>query len=457
MKPIKTSNPAVHPIPPSVPNRTGRYLSLGWLLRPGAGRSFGRSARWGVRLSGFLVGAALLHGVAEAQTGVAKAIRSPVTVVSSEANDQLLYFTSTSLLADDQRILYLSDRTGQPNIFLRDLRTGQDRQLTANIEGFLKSYVYFDGLPYRGLGRASVSVDARRGVVYFLQGRKVCAVDTNGVQRVLAEYPLGQMTAFTQVSADGTRLCVPTTDAAALDGDRQLKSKPDYDIDARVQQEKLSSYLRVYDTATGTEVSCERVTNAWVTHVQFSPRDNKLILYNHEWCADSGVRRMWLWDGRQQKRLRTEGEGRSQADWTCHEMWERDGSAIIYHGSYHNGPAYVGRVKPDGSDRMEIALPKDWKRYGHFTVGQPGWLVTDGCYAEPGDAATFGGSWISVLQVDWAAGRYDWQILCRHGSSWSSQDSHPHPIFSHAADAVYFTSEAKGKRNICKVAVPGRP
>jgi oligogalacturonide lyase len=119
-------------------------------------------------------------------------IRPPATVVSSEANGQLLYFTSTSLLADDQRIVYLSDRTGQPNIFLRDLRTGKDKQLTFNTEGFLKSYVYFDGLPYRGLGRASVSVDAQRGVVYFIQGRKICAVDTNGVQRVLAEYPLAR-------------------------------------------------------------------------------------------------------------------------------------------------------------------------------------------------------------------------------------------------------------------------
>jgi hypothetical protein len=111
--------------------------------------------------------------------------------------------------------VFLSDRTGQPNIFLRDLKTGREKQLSFNTAGFLKSYVYFDGTPYHGLGRASVSLDAERGVVYFLQGRKICAVDTNGTQRVLAEYPEGQMTAFTHVSADGTRLCVPTTDARA--------------------------------------------------------------------------------------------------------------------------------------------------------------------------------------------------------------------------------------------------
>jgi oligogalacturonide lyase len=378
----------------------------------------------------------------------------PTFLTSSTANDQLLYFTSTSLLADDQHLVFLSDRTGQPNIFLRDLKTGRERQLTSNTEGFLKSYVYFDGAPYRGLGRASVSLDPAHGVVYFLQGRQICAVDTNGTQRVLAEYPEGQMTAFTHVSADGTRLCVPTTDARALDDDKQLNGKPPYDIDRRVQDENLCSYLRVYDTATGKEILCERVPKAWITHVQFSPLDHTLILYNHEWCADPGIRRMWLWDGHRHLRLRPEGDGRSRTDWTCHEMWERDGSAIIYHGGFANGPSYIGRVKPDGSGQVEIALPKAWNRYGHFTVGRPGWLVTDGCYTKPDEAAKSGGAWISVLQVDWAARAYIWQPLCQHGSSWRSQDAHPHPIFNHASDRLLFTSDKTGKRAVYCVPVP---
>ncbi|MEI8289340.1 MAG: oligogalacturonate lyase family protein [Verrucomicrobiota bacterium] len=378
----------------------------------------------------------------------------PVCLTASpQANDQLLYFTSTSLLADDQHLVFLSDRTGHPNIFLRDLATQQDRQLTFNAEGSLKSYVYFDGQPYRGFGRASVSVDPQRGIVYYLQGRQICAVDTNGARRVLAEYPAGQMTAFTHVSADGTRLCVPTTDARALDGDTQLKGKPGYNIDARVQQENLSSYLRVYDTATGKELLCERVPKVWITHVQFSPRDSRLILYNNEWPADCGIRRMWLWDGKQHIRLRTEGGGRSRSDWTCHEMWERDGSAIIYHGTYTNGPGYIGHINPDGTSLAEIVLPATWKRYGHFTVGRPGWLVTDGCY-EQADDPPGSGAWISILHMDWQSKQYDWYPLCRNGSSWKSQDAHPHPIFNHAANAVCFTSDKTGKRAIYQIEVP---
>lgn len=60
-----------------------------------------------------------------------------------EANEQLLYFTSTSLTTDDRRLVFISNRTGHPNLFDRDLVTGAERQLTHNAEGHLKSYVYF--------------------------------------------------------------------------------------------------------------------------------------------------------------------------------------------------------------------------------------------------------------------------------------------------------------------------
>lgn len=374
------------------------------------------------------------------------------------ANEQLLYFTSTSLLKDDRHLIFLSDRTGNPNIFMRDLKTGKERQLSNNKDGILKSYVYFDGIPYKGLGKASMSLDPDKGLVYYLQGRDIMVVDTSGVERKLGEYPSGQMTAFTHISADGSRLCVPTTDARALDGDKMLKGKPDYDIDKRVQDENLSSYLRVFDTKTGKEIQCERVRKGWITHVQFSPVNNRLILYNYEYTADSGTRRMWLWDGKKHIQLRDEADGRSRYDWTCHEMWQRDGKAIIYHGNYDKGPAYIGKINSDGSGRVEITLPAGWKRYGHFTVGDSGILVSDGCYAQPDDKqypndSNWAGMWICLLKVDWEQKHIQWVPLCRSGSSWRSQDEHPHPIVNHSSTFVFFTSDKEGKRAVYQVPV----
>lgn len=368
-----------------------------------------------------------------------------------DSNEQLLYFTSTSLTSDDGRIVFISDRTGQPNLFDRDLLSGHERQLTANTEGYLKSYVYFDGTPYCGFGKASTSFHDPSGTLFYIQGREIRKIEATGKETTIACYPAGQMTAFTHVSADGKRLCVPTTDEAALDGEKQLSRRPGYNIDERVQKEGLASYLRVYDTSTGEEILCDRVSKCWITHVQFSPVDSDLILYNHEWPSDCGVRRMWLFDGRSHRRLRTEYDGRSRDDWTCHEMWERDGSAIIYHGEFADGRPYIGRVKPDGSNLQEIALKTGCKRYGHFTVGDPNVLVTDGYYQAEGDRDTKGGDWICRLDVNWEESDIQWSPLCRNSSSWNSQDAHPHPIIDHSSKYVYFTSDMDGKRAVYRM------
>lgn len=382
-------------------------------------------------------------------------ITSPQRVTADAgSNDQLLYFTSSSLTADDSRLVFLSDRSGHPNIFDRNLRTGEERQLSFNAEGSLKSYVYFNGTPYVGLGRASVSLHAESGTVYYLQGREIRKITAEGKETTLAEYPADQMTAFTHVSSDGKLLCVPTVDARALEGSAIGPGvyKPSYDIDQRVQDESLSSYLRVYDTETGREIACEKIFRGWVTHVQFCPTNPALILYNHEWPSDCGVRRVWLWDGKSHRQLRSEGEGRSRNDWACHEMWTRDGKSVIYHGKYAGGPTFVGRVWPN-EDRppVEISLPMGWNRYGHFTMGDDNTLVSDGyyCLDETDTGKTC--PWISRLDVDWKAKQITWTPRCRQDSSWDSQDSHPHPIFNHAGDQIYFTSDFEGKRAVYSV------
>ena len=162
---------------------------------------------------------------------------------------------------------------------------------------------------------------------------------------------------------------------------------------------------------------------------------------------------MWLFDGSKHMRLRTVDKGRSKDDWTCHEMWERDGSAIIYHGKYANGSPYIGSVRPDGSGLMETTLKTGCNRYGHFTVGKPNVLVTDGYYEQEGDRNTWGGDWISRLDVNWGNGDIRWTPLCRSGSSWKTQDAHPHPIIDHASSFVYFTSDVDGKRAVYRIAL----
>lgn len=384
---------------------------------------------------------------------------------------QLLYFTCSSLSMDDGRLYMISDRDGHPNVWVRHLKTGDESMLTANTGGELKSYVYFTGTQDRGLGKASVCLDPHRDIVYFIQDDKICKVGLDGRITVLNTVPDHRMTAFTHVSDDGRLLCVPMTDGRCLDFDPEtegsgLDKRPVYDIDGRVQDENLSSYLCVYDTATGRQLYERRVPRCWITHVQFNPVDPEIIMFNHEWSSfDCGIRRIWLYNHITDEVTRVRVEGcdtlgctggyhRRAADWVCHEMWSDDGKFIIYHGGYADGPAMVGRYEMATCRYWEIALPEEYNAYGHFTMDHSQILCCDGYFkftdeqkpvrensTDNGpDPHKKDGEYISRVVPDWENGRLDWIPLCKHNSDWMGQDAHPHPIYSHGGDRIYFNA-----------------
>lgn len=397
-------------------------------------------------------------------------------------NTQLLYFTCSSLSRDDRRIYLLSDRSGSPNVWVRDLLTGEETILTDNRRGCLKSYVYFDGTEGQGLGKASVSLDSENDRIYYIQDDAICCVGLDGEIRVLNQVPDRRMTAFTHVSADGKWLCVPMTDGRCLDFDPEtegsgLDKRPVYNIDGRVQEENLSSYLCVYDTESGALLYEKRVPKCWITHVQFNPCNPEQIMFNHEWaCFDCGIRRIWLYDHGTDTvtRVRTEGTDtlgapkgypRSRGDWVCHEMWSDDGKNIVYHGGYENGPAMVGRYELATRRYWEIALPDDYDAYGHFTMDHRGNLVCDGYFKYPWETkkvwenSTDNGpdphkkdaEYICKVLPRWESGELVWIPLCKHASDWLGQDAHPHPIYSHSGDRIFFNSRSGRTVNIYAV------
>jgi hypothetical protein len=249
---------------------------------------------------------------------------------------------------------------------------------------------------------------------------------------------------------------VPSTDKRTLDGDFPDNKPTVFKPDERVQAENLASRISIYNTETGKLMARTEVLRGWVTHVQFPPDIADVVLYNHEWASHSGVRRMWIWDGESHRPVRNAESGRSADDWVCHEMYTRNGGYIIYHGGYPDGVCVVGRCDPDIGLFSEVALPDGCKRYGHFTMGNGDWLVTDGYYQQSDDPPPpgWGGQWIALLKPDWQSGEIEWRPICRHGSRWRQQDDHPHPVFNHAGDAVFFTSDVTGVRNIYRVEAP---
>ena len=373
-------------------------------------------------------------------------MKTPEIVVGSDDYDcQLLYFTSPSLSNDDKLLFYICNKNSSPNIYVYDLTTGKNVQLTRNNNGYMKSYVYFDGDQGKGLAKAGIALNTANNEIFYIQDNLLMTVSLVKQPRVLAEIPDNQVTAYIHVNNDGTMLCVPTTDARALEYDCLLDGNPPYNIDARVQSEKLSSALRIYDTQKGELLMREEINKAWITHVQFSPIDSKIILFNHEWPSfDCGIRRMWIFDGKNHKPVRNILEKRN--DWVCHEIWSHDGKYIVYHGIYENGIPFIGRFEMDTNEIIEIPLPDTYTNYGHFTISKHMDFVSDGYYNENGKAG-----YISVQHVDWNNAAIYWEPLCQHRSSWKNQDTHPHPIYSNNSDYIYFSSDMSGSIKIYRV------
>lgn len=393
-----------------------------------------------------------------------------IQVTRGDKNDQLLYFHSASFLKDGSGFVFIRTEGQSSNIMLHNLETGNEKALTRFKDKYMKSYIYYDGDPESGLGKASVTFDPESSLVYFLYGRKICSVDLEGDIREIAELPSGQITAYCAVSHDGSRLCVPTTDAEALQTTGIEDSRP-FSIDRKIRISNLRSYLRIYEIRTGNLLDCQTVPGAWITHVAFSPVNADTILYNHEWAAyDMGIRRMWIWEGTRHIRLRKEAGMRTKRDFVCHEVWERKGDFIIYHGRYQNGSCFIGRVDPLGYNAAEIEFPPHFSREGHFTQGKNGFFVTDGFYENRQlperirlkinrtlkKEINFYGIYITLVKVDWENRRLEWIPLCRHGSDWSAQDSHPHPIINNLNNDIYFNSNRKGRNSIYRVEAPSR-
>ncbi|MBR6180564.1 MAG: group II intron reverse transcriptase/maturase, partial [Prevotella sp.] len=231
--------------------------------------------------------------------------------------------------------------------------------------------------------------------------------------------------------------------------------------------------------STGALLYEKEVPLCWITHVQFNPADPELIMFNHEWPSfDCGIRRIWLHDHRSDTIVRIRKEGadtsgntggheRRGADWICHEMWTDDGGTIIYHGGYADGPALVGKYELASQRYWEIALPEDYNAYGHFTMDHQQNLCCDGYFKFPDDIKAIrenstdngpdphkkDGEYISRVVPHWEKGRLEWIPLCKHSSDWLGQDAHPHRIYSHAGNTVFFNSRSGRYVKVYKVSV----
>ncbi|MCR8630372.1 oligogalacturonate lyase family protein [Paenibacillus radicis (ex Xue et al. 2023)] len=368
-------------------------------------------------------------------------------LTSLPGNHHHLYFTSSSFTANNRQVLFISDMVqGNPNLYKLSLEDGETVQLSDNRNGIMKSYVYYDGKAYQGLAKASPSYSAATNRLLYIQDHKVILIDVETLEsEMVYALPAHVMTGFTHLSACGRYACIPYLSSEAFEVG---SGNPFTLIRDRVADRRLESKVLVIDMQTGVAEPYFS-HQGWITHVQFHPEDHRTILFNHE--GGMVDQRIWLYRNGRIEKVRDQSN-QSNSLWVCHEMWSKDGSTILYHGtrgipndpsmkrneSTEHAASFVGTANLSDGTYSEIEFPQHMTAYGHFTVGNDlDLLLTDGII----DAQS-----IHLCRTDWLSGQLTYERICHHHSSFTVQDVHPHPIFSHDDRYVLFSSDAHNER-----------
>ena len=339
-----------------------------------------------------------------------------------------LYFTSTSFVGDGaERLIISSDRLGQRAYFLLDLPDAKLVQVTD-----------MSDTPF-----SSACLDPA-GRLFAFRGNSLMVVD---LQTLAAEelyrVPEGFGLALPTCTADGAYVAFAYREQLAV----STESGRIYSTMAeRYYQHPACVVMRV-DTHSGEAVAAwgER---AWISHVCIHPTRPDLIVFCHE--GGSNVQqRMWTVDLTERRAREAQPLFRQHLrESCCHEYFTREGEVgcqviVDSEGESLNFNCFI---RPDGTWLRQFLLPGP--RPGHIQSNADNTLIIgDRAHLSPDDRD--GGAFMSLIRHE--HGRGVVARLCRHDTSWATQISHPHPIFSPDDRRGLFSSDAGGACNVYMV------
>jgi oligogalacturonide lyase len=306
-----------------------------------------------------------------------------------------------------QRLIFVSNRTGTPQIFAEERSTGELRQLTDRPD----------------LSEWSVHPSHNGSAVFFTAGTSGWRLDLETLEeRELVNFAATEMRDEGMVAA-----AMGTT---ALSHDDKW-----WAVRFRVGDESL---LAIVGTETGDhEIILRRDS---IAHLQFCPDDSNLLYY-----AGPLTDRVWVIhrDGTGNRRLYARNVEKNE--WITHESWIPGTREL----AFVDWPRGVRCVNVDTDEERQIATFNVW----HAICNKDGTLmVADTNFPD-----------IGIQTFDPRDGIGEPKTLCYPGASsigehwngpfpyangpihvYAPQHTHPHPSFSPDGQCVVFTSDRSG-------------
>ena len=336
-----------------------------------------------------------------------------------------LYFTSTSFVGEGvERVLVSSDRLGERAFFLLDVPARRMVQVTEASE-----------TPF------SHGCLSPTGRLFAFRGRSLLRLELDSLEsEEIYRVPDGFTPALPTCTDNGGYVAFAYCEDLSVSTEvgRIYSSMAE-----RYYQHPSSVVMRV-NADSGEAVAAWGERN-WISHVCIHPTNPDMILFCHE--GGSYVKqRMWTVDLTQTVAREAQPLFRQHLNESCcHEYFTRQGEVGFQCNVAREDGAegYNCFTRPDGTWLRQFLLPG--ARPGHIQSNSDNSLVVGdrGHLSRDDDE---GGAYMALIRH--LEGRGEITRLCRHDTSWKTQISHPHPIFSPDDRWALYTSDAGGACNV---------
>lgn len=334
------------------------------------------------------------------------------------------YFTNPGWYDENRRLLFSSDRENRTNLYSIELATGEITQLT-DLEPIAAP---------NELDFISACVNPTRPEAYFWYGWELMAIDLVSLdQRAIYRMPKGFLKNMINCTADGQYVCAAINED--LTDNIRMDTLRGYVGFAEYSAAKPHSRIEVIAT-DGSESKTAWREKYWIGHVNTSPTHPTLLTFCHEGPWVKVDHRIWGLDINEGKPWKIRPYKEKEA--VGHEYWYADGERIGFHGKYADGRQFIGHIRFDNTDHVEMDFPH---LTGHTHSNDERLIVGDG------------GQVVRLWR--WNGKGYDGpKTLCRHRGSSHTQQLHVHPRFTPDGKEVLFTSDMSGYGNVYLAEVP---